>query len=419
MYASGRFFLLLLVSCVAVTGMLSLPGCGNGDDGISTGVSNVQITVPAGLAADMNAGWTVAWAGGTAPYTVAWNFGGGANPNTATATATALTQTTTVAMVNPSAVDPASYTATATITDARGGTGTATTDYTVPAPGVDSLITSCEFNAVTHTIVVNATADPTALPLTFTLAPTGDISANTLTITITEAPYIAEFFISAHDIIAGATGSASVTLTDTKSAMDQVYVDITIPALGPVVADALYAVPLQHTVDADETATVIVFTNAVANPFQFLPAVSVSYPTWVHFIGGSFDYGTLGGNAGTPDGIWGPEGMEAAFFLEAHNFAPGAEVADFGIDGRHRYQFDVNPVGGKDLIAATGPLFSFQVSFDHAGTASFGFVQTVGAVDRTYYTDSTSTNHFWGELMAGPDGTLNVTGVDNTIVVTE
>jgi hypothetical protein len=134
MYSSGRCYL-ILATLVAISAMLLCAGCGHGlatsGPWFSPGPSNISISAPVDMHGNTTSNWTVAWTSDKAPFTVAWNFGDGATPNTVEGTATTLTHATIVTMVNPSATEPAHYTVTVTIIDAKAHSKSATLDYTV------------------------------------------------------------------------------------------------------------------------------------------------------------------------------------------------------------------------------------------------------------------------------------------------
>jgi hypothetical protein len=424
MYGLKRFIAVLAAVFAMIMALLSA-GCGDSKNyaGVpNIGPSNLIFSVPTGMRGGVDAGWSVIWIGNHGPFTVVWDFGNGANPNTATHTASANTDAVTVAMVNPSATENAPYTVTVTITDSQGRSNSASNTYTVAPAAAGNhapVIESAVYTEATRTLVVTAT-DPDPNPeITISLTvPAEFLVAPGITATGTTSPFTATFTFAAQNFLEGGTGATTVTAEDQYGATDTANVSIAVVVV-PVLGDALYVLPYTNTAAVADQVAIIVATGVPASPFQYMTGVSVTYPDWVHFVGGSFNVGATGGEADKPDGLWGPDGMDVDGFLVAFDFWPGDEVADLGIAGRHRYQFDLVPIGGHDLTTAAGALFNFQVSFDHAGTASFGFVEETGTINRTYYRDGSNTDHFWGQLMAGPDGTLNpsLTGLDNTIVV--
>ena len=97
----------------------------------------VSVHVPDVLLGGEDAAWSAEWENGTAPYTITWDFGGGAE-DIAPATAESPDEQT-VLMINPSQTESASYTYTITVEDSLGTVGVATGDYIVgpnPHPAV-------------------------------------------------------------------------------------------------------------------------------------------------------------------------------------------------------------------------------------------------------------------------------------------
>jgi hypothetical protein len=385
--------------------------------------SQIQITTPTGMLGNANADWSVTWISNNGPFTVAWDFGNGANPNTVTGTATTNTGTATVQMLNATEA-AASYTVTVTITDSKGRFGTATGTYSVgPIPNHAPTIASAVFTAATKALVVtvNDEDDAEALNVTVTV-PTGlTVDAATKAASQT-GPLTATFNWNASDMITGGSGTTTVTVTDSVEATATTTAVITIDPL-PLDPDTIYAIPMVNTAVQTDTPTILVATGIPASPFKYLVSANVTFPTWVHYTANSFNIGAVGGAIDAADGFWGTGGMNlnnGDFLLGNDSFLLGKEKADMdGVTGRHRLQFNVTPLTDDDVTTAKGMLFNFNVTLDQAGSASFGFIATMPLIDRTLYRDADGGNHFWGTLSAGPDGTLTdgVTGINNVIVV--
>jgi len=105
---------------------------------------DASMTVPANLMHNTDADWSVTWTDGEGPFTVEWNFGGGANPNTVTDTGATSPTVQTVTMLNDGTTD-ADYTYTVTVTDNNGNGDTVTGSYTV-APAVVEIFTLTLFH---------------------------------------------------------------------------------------------------------------------------------------------------------------------------------------------------------------------------------------------------------------------------------
>jgi hypothetical protein len=221
------------------------------------------------------------------------------------------------------------------------------------------------------------------------------------------------------DILAGGSGSALVTVADLQGGSATQVADISVPAL-ELQPGTLYAIPLANTATTADVVRIAIATGATTEPFYYLMCANMTMPDWVTYAEDTFNTGALGGAADEPDGIWDPAGIDAdTILLGPDSFFRGQEKADLGLAGRHRLELTVNPMGGHEVTDAAGLLCNFGVRFAQAGTASFGFTPATSSIDRTYYRDAANVKHYWGALLAGPDGVLNVTGVDNTVVVTE
>ena len=112
---------------------------------MSVSLPAVSVTVPGSMANGVAANWSASWTGGEAPFTVEWNFGGGADPNTAcksNATSPSAQQAT---MVNTTAAAK-SYTYTVTVTDSNGNGDTATSSFTVAPSATEETFTLTLFH---------------------------------------------------------------------------------------------------------------------------------------------------------------------------------------------------------------------------------------------------------------------------------
>ena len=95
----------------------------------------VTVHVPEVLVGGIEADWSAEWENGTGPYTISWDFGGGAaniGPQAAESP-----DEQTVAMLNDSHTDSAGYVYAVTIEDSYGLVGMASGEYAVAgsAPG--------------------------------------------------------------------------------------------------------------------------------------------------------------------------------------------------------------------------------------------------------------------------------------------
>jgi hypothetical protein len=382
------------------------------------------ITVPTNMFGNQDATWTANIQGGIGPFTVAWDFGGGATPNTATFTGQAgPTSSATVTMVNNTGAN-ASYHAKVTVTDSLGVV------FTTPDPGVaytvgpiqnqPPVINSATWDATAKTITVSVSDPDDGENLSVTVTPPAGFTVDNATKTAAATgPLTAVFNVSADDLFAGGTGNFGVSVTDgTATTTSPTGVDVTIAPIA-LAADTLYAIPLTSTAAVGDKVTVVVATGIPANPFQYMNGCGLTMPSDGKYVGstapnggtgdvpGSFNIGAVGGNQGDPDGIWAVMNPSGGFLLAPDNFI--TSTADQPAAGSERWDFNVTPLGGSNLTTASGALFNAQFEFSTAGTKTFGF-QQFETVKRTYYSDD-ATEYFWGDI------TNNVGGVPNSVTV--
>ncbi len=419
--------LLLLLS------LMSAAGCsgGNGNDGggVTPGPEKLTATIiaPSWMEGGLSAQWSAAWSGGVAPYTVQWDLGDGAASGTYAESTEALGGTFSAIMANATtaALD---YTATLMVTSSDSQTMWVSTAYSV-APDRSPVIGSISFNAETGVLTIVATSTVPGAALMAAVNEPDGLRADFITKSMSQTSDVsatASFTWEALDQLAGGSGDCEVVVVDGLGRTTKTHVQVAVPPI-ELLPDTIYAIPQTNHAKVGDVVTVVVATGVPAHPFQYLVGVNVTYPTWVEFTSQSYprwNYGAPGGAQGDADGIWGENGMglsDGSFLIGPEPFMfPGwEEKSDFGISERHRMEFYIVPLGGHDITGISGALLNFQVKFDHAGTASFGFIESTPPIDRTYYRDGSNNDYYWGTLMAGPDGVLNVEGVNNTIVVTE
>lgn len=428
-------YLVGIAACVAVLAAVFTAGCsGGGKEGdLRPPVLYTNIYHDQQLIGGIERTWSVSWNepdymfGGYSgrfvePYTVSWDFGGGAEPNTVTVTMQeddcSSRSTTAVRMLNDSETEDATYTATVKITDVNGLTTTDSLEYTI-GPAYQPLeITQTNYNINSFNLTVEAEADSRALPVTLTLAPPDGVSAIANEIIVEELPVSAAFNLAATDVFAGGSGQARLTVTDHLGFQIQQIININVPVRW-LAGDTLYVLPETNEAGVGETVRIFLATSEAAYPFYYASDVCVTFPDWVHYVPYTLDSGCAGGANADSDGIWGADGINAeSMQITMSQFI--VETAVPGVAGRNYISCQVRPLGGHQAYAASGALFNFKVSFDHAGTASFGLLpSSTGAIDRTYYRDEADNLYVWGTLMANADGSLNLEGWDNTIVVTE
>lgn len=370
------------------------------------------VSVPAEMYGNREATWSVAWIGGQGPFTVTWDFGGGAE-NIGPIPATS-PNIQTVMMINPSRWNPVTYSYNVAVIDSQGRKSEAWSDYTVsPIQNEPPIIVSLEYSNRTLYVTVSeedgddVTVTPSRVP---------GLEPTPLSVVVRKGNGSVGFIYEADDLFAGASGTTVITADDGIGGVDTAEVEVSIPAL-ELLPDTIYVLPMVHAAAVGDPVTFVCATGELPNPFQYLNGVSLTIEDDADYVSNSYNVGKRGGSAGDVDGeVW--TAVNPSGFLLADNLIQATEPSPFNSipEGRARWQFNATGLGGVDVTGVKGHLFNFQFTFGAAGLKHVG-LQAVDTVNRTYYSDSTSTEYLWGTLMADEYGNLNVTGVDNTVLV--
>jgi hypothetical protein len=379
-----------------VVSALALLLCGCNIFWIHSGVAAPApvVTVPANMAGGADANWSVSWTGGTAPYTIEMDLGGGATANVAAGTAATTPYAHTFTMVNPSLTDNASYTYTVRVTDSEDRVGTATAQYTIgPTNGPEITIDSAVFDAALDrlTVTVSSPDDGETLTVSVTV-PAGLAVDDAEKVAAATGPLTATFDWTALDILAGATGDTTITVDNGHGATDTETATITVEPF-VLAADKLYAIAAPANVAVGDPVTVTVLTGVPANPFQYLNGIGMTIESDADKVASSFNVGAVGGNPGDVDGFWTAMNPSGGFLLPPDQFIIATNIGG----GRERWDFNLTPIGGSDVDSSSGALFNCQFTFATAGTKTFGF-QDVNTVNRTYYSDHDNIIYFWGDI---------------------
>lgn len=391
-----------LRSLALTAGLVTLASCdvfNVGGDLANWGPQPGAITVPSGKVAGESGEFSVAWTSGTLPFTISWDFGGGADPGTLDTPATSPNSQTVLLNVDAGG----SFTVTAQVTDAQSLSGSASAQYSYgPSPNTAPVLTVTAGDGTTSITVQADDADGDDVTITAT-APAGFSVDGPLTVTGLSGDVTFNFIPD--DFLAGGSGEASFTGNDGMVDSDPVTATVTAP--GPATPDTLYAIALDTTVSVDQPTTVIVVTSVPANPFQYLNGCRVTAPTGFTYVPNSFNVGMTGGAAGDADGFWTNMAPSGGFLLAPDNFYEPVS----GGPGLTAYSFNVTPIGGADTTTSSGPLFNFEASFSAAGTYTLGFLQESGGIKRTYYSEGSGTEYFWGDI------SNNHAGIPSTVTV--
>jgi hypothetical protein len=354
------------------------------------------------LFAQNNGDFSVTWTSGQAPYTITWNFGGGANPNTVGPVAATSPNSQTVLFTDNAG---GTFNVSVTVTDALGQSGTSpATTYTYGVLQNQSPTLTIASGDGTASITVHG-VDPDGDAITVTAtAPTGMTTGPAQTIPAGAGGDVT-FSFSATDLFAGGNGTATFDGDDGNGGTAQATANAVAPAIN-LADDTLYAIPLTGTANTGDVVTVVVATGVPANPFQFMNGCRVTAPTGFDYEANTFNIGVTGGAAGDVDGFWTGMAPGGGFLLAPDNFIVGTDIGG-GLTG---IDFNCTPIGGSDVTTDKGAIFNFGATFA-AGTNTLGF-QDVQGVSRTYYTDSNAApDRFWGDI------TNNHAGVPNSVTV--
>jgi hypothetical protein len=368
------------------------------------------VTVPAGMNGTEAADWTVAWIGGEAPYTIAMAMGGGAADVPAgTPAVSPFAQTFT--MVNPSKRNSATYTYAVTVTEADGMFDVATATYTVgPTLNIAPTIDDLDFTACVLTVTVSDDDETGALSVGVAVPAGMAVDASPKDAAQVSSA-TATFTLSATNLIAGASGDVSVTVTDSLGATDTDTIEVTIDPLVlamPAGALGAFALSSSGTVGGGPVTIVIVTGDLdAAEPFNFCDGVGFTINAGADYAAGTFNIGAVGGDADASDGIWGDMSPLPIGYIMPQDWMM-AFTALAGDPTMGRIDFNATAIGGSGVTAG-GAILNFGLEFSAAGTYDLGF-QYFEDVRRTFYSGPDSTTYEWDNLDNDNDyNTITVT----------
>jgi len=372
---------------VAAVALLLAASCDTKNIGTGLPLRGPQVSATFTAASTFNAGLTatltVSWSGGTGPYTIGANMGGGTTANVAAGTpaTSPFSQVFTLVEGGP-------FTWTATVTDANGNPGNATGTYTVgEALNAAPVITNV---AVAGGQVTVSVTDADGDDVTVSVTEPAGLSAAATSVVVAGGNGDAVFNFSATDIIAGGSGTTDITADDGNGGTDTDSATITLA--GIVIPDgALAAVPTATAASAGDDVTIVVISGDFSNPFQYMNGVGVTVDTGATYVDTTLNVGAPGGAQLEVDGIWTAVGPDS--FLLPTDFM--IQENDIG-GGMVRIDFNVTPIGGSETSNG-GALFNFGMNFASAGTYTLGF-QEFQDVKRTYYSDGASTEYNWDDI---------------------
>jgi hypothetical protein len=392
-----------IVSSVALCVVLLFTAC----NAVKTGELLPQppvlnVVIPESMKSGVNANWSAQWIGGTAPYRLQWEFGGGAEPDEIEQNGlVGTTAVQNIEMRNSAAVS-AEFLLTVTITDSAGLSSLFQTHYSIAArDNTAPVIASKVFDPATRQLLV-AVEDPDGDDVTVSLTTAAHLVPSPFVQVVEGGSGEALFSFSSDDIFLGASGVVLISADDGRGAPTTDNVDIEISGMTPL-ADRLFALPLDESVRVGESVRIVVATGATANEFLNMGGVGLTVNDDAEYVEGSFNAGALGGAPNDVDGLWADTGATELF-----TFADALiEATPLGA-ARERYDFRIVPFDGVELPFAEGALFSFELSFSEPGVKHLAFQQGDG-VERTYYQNGVAGHLFWGDLSNEGFGEITVT----------
>ena len=349
---------LLLAGCVGdtlnVSGPVSTPGgpC-----------PEAMLEAEEGWIAGQSATLTVNWAGGTRPYTISADMGGGTTTDVPTGTPAVTPFTHDFTLVE------GSWSYAVTVADANGIPGTTTGTYEVePAPSAVS-IDSVDVTGSTLTVDVSSSADDDTITVTVTEPPGLTVDATSKVATQTSGTAV--FHWAPISIVDGGSGETTITATNHGGETDTATTMIVIE-LGPTPEGMLVAVPTSASTTIGEPVTVVVISGPLPGgaPFRHMNGVAVSFDRQPSDFT-DFNIGAPGRSMWTPDGIW--EAVQATGFTSGWEWAP--HIREMG-GGSWQLDFGAFSREGVETCSG-GALFSFDVIFDTPGEVHVGLAAPI------------------------------------------
>jgi len=163
----------------------------------------------------------------------------------------------------------------------------------------------------------------------------------------------------------------------------------------PIYDDSIQAVPEVYEAPAGGEVLITVKCNSTRYPLHYMRHVRLTVPSGCYYRAGSFNVGSPGGAYNSPDGIWTEVGA-TGFILPSDTLYGETDLGDglVGID------FNVTPIGGTDIVGATGDLFNFILmlgvgeGFTDGSEVHLSF-QRADHIDRTFYSGTDMVHHYW------------------------
>ncbi|MCB1185732.1 hypothetical protein KDL29_01085 [bacterium] len=400
--------------------MAALASCGASSPPPQQGAPPVEaiIVAPFEMRGGSQAVWRVNVNGYNGPFTIHWDFGGGAVVNEHDFSNELSPNLLQVGMVNGTEAVK-EYTVTVSVTDKVGETDTSTFRYRVDPPGDEPDPVDPPVKPPVDPTPGNRAPviDSFSVSNGLLQVSCSDKDGDDITVSVvdefgneypaqsgTETEFEIDQWVGFWQSQVGLEITASDGQDDTSTTATYAPKPISIAD------DTLYAVAMSGTAPSvrdpqqasdGQSVRVVVFTGPTKQPFQRMASVAVTCEDGSDYVLGSFD-------AGAPDsssdanGLTGIDGIWQ--LLEADDLQYSADDQIGGIHrrdlpgSRGALDFSIIPQGALEINGAYGVLFSFEIAFSEPGEYRIGF-QPVDTISRTYYQDDSDLNEFfWGDV---------------------
>jgi hypothetical protein len=143
--------------------------------------------------------------------------------------------------------------------------------------------------------------------------------------------------------------------------------------------------------------TVTVSVTDLQHPIAHLNSLRVVYPESYFYVRDSANAGSLGGSRDASDGIWASFAPALLFpndtFFVENDLGDGKVAIDFNVTTLQR-DLDGAPIGHGDLIN-----FQLESAGDDPLTLEFHDSSDNGNIKRTYYTDASDNEYYFGNTI--------------------
>ncbi|MBN2081197.1 hypothetical protein JW859_03205 [bacterium] len=415
-------------------------GCGTHNIGGST-APDTTMSASVSVSGELRGGETVVWdvaiTGGTPPYTVNLDTGGGTWEDPPRDVQVDAGYNGEFTMINLGVNQSLQYDYSATISDAEGQYVITGGSYSVlpliPVLEIDELYNGSP-GATYQLIMLSVRAnDPSTDELSVSVATTAGIetieaeelaaaAGNVTDLGSTDDAYPGQvrtwdFSIPvwSTDVIDGSRGVATVTVRDSWGQEATEELQLELPGRYELPFHSLAAIPLETSVDVDEEVTVVVACGEFPEnqPFHYIGNIGLTAEVGANAVGFEPNPGAPGDPADSKvDGIWLKQDPPPSGFSTGFS-EPLILKSEIG-DGRARFDLGVFPVGGNSTTEG-GCLLNVDLWFAEPGTYTLGF-EEFNEVNRTYYSDQ---KFYGGNEYLWADISNDYAGVPNSITVRE